>query len=52
MDYTNLREYLEANPDKYLREIAEVFKVSLRGIDYALKKMKISLKKDQIIQIA
>jgi transposase len=45
IDYVKLREYVEKYPDKYLREIAEVFKVSLRGIDYALKKMKISLKK-------
>jgi transposase len=45
IDYVKLREYVEKYPDKYLREIAEVFKVSLRGIDYAFKKMKISLKK-------
>jgi hypothetical protein len=34
IDYTKLREYVEANPDKYLRGIAEVFKVSFCGIDY------------------
>jgi hypothetical protein len=37
IDYVKLREYIEKYPDKYLREIAEIFKVSLRGIDYALK---------------
>jgi transposase len=45
INYEELREYVEKHPDKYLREIAEVFKVSLRGIDYALKKMGITLKK-------
>jgi len=50
-DYEKLKEFIEQNPDKYLREIkAELFeangkKASLSGIDDALKKMNIKLKK-------
>ena len=50
-DYEKLREFVEKNPDKYLREIqAELFeanglKASTSGIDDALKRMDLKLKK-------
>jgi len=50
-DYEKLREFVEKNPDKYLREIkAELFeangqKASTSGIDNALKTLDLKLKK-------
>ncbi|MDR1288915.1 MAG: transposase, partial [Holosporales bacterium] len=45
LDYQKLKEYVEKNPDNYLREMAEVFKVGKSTIRKALIKMKITLKK-------
>jgi transposase len=50
-DYEKLREFVEKNPDKYLHEIkTELFekngqKASISGIDDALKRMNLKLKK-------
>jgi transposase len=50
-DYEKLRDFVQKNPDKYLREIqAEFFEVnglkaSTSGIDDALKRMDLKLKK-------
>lgn len=48
-----IKEYVEANPDKYLREIQEVFTISethlirvLKELDLTLKKRKYSTKKE------
>jgi hypothetical protein len=38
LDYAKLVRYAETNPDRYLREIAEVFKVSQSGIRKCLRK--------------
>ena len=45
LDHAKLIEYVETNPDKYLREIAEVFNVSTAAIGKALKKLGFTLKK-------
>ena len=45
LDHTKLIEYVNANPDKYLREIAEVFNVSESAIGRALEKLGFTLKK-------
>jgi transposase len=50
-NYKELKEYVEANPDKYLREIkVELFeskgkKASISGIADALERLNIQLKK-------
>lgn len=44
-DRKELLAYVETNPDKYLREIGEVFGCSDMAIHKALKAMGISLKK-------
>jgi transposase len=47
-DLVGLKKFVEDNPDKYLREINDEFfggSASTSGIDDALKKMGISLKK-------
>jgi transposase len=47
-DLVGLKKFVEDNPDKYLREINDEFfkgKASTSGIDDALKRMGISLKK-------
>ncbi|WP_115368656.1 IS630 transposase-related protein [Moraxella bovis] len=44
-DRKELLAYVEANPDKYLREIGEVFGCSDMAIHKALKAMNITLKK-------
>jgi transposase len=45
LDYNKLIEYVEANPDRYLREIAKEFKVATETIRKALHKLGITLKK-------
>lgn len=44
-DREQLLAYIEENPDKYLREIGEVFGCSDMAIHKALKRMNITLKK-------
>lgn len=47
-DLIGLKKFVEDNPDKYLREIRDEFfggKASTSGIDKALRKLGISLKK-------
>ena len=41
-----LASYVNKNPDKYLREIAEEFNCTPQAIFYALKRMKITRKKN------
>ena len=45
IDTYRLLEYLENNPDAYLREIADEFGVTLQAIFYACKRLRITLKK-------
>lgn len=45
INYDRLKEYIKENPDAYLREIAEEFRVSLQAIFYACKRLRITLKK-------
>lgn len=45
IEHEKLKTYLQDHPDAYLREIAEVFKVSTVAIFYACKRLKITLKK-------
>jgi transposase len=45
LNYEKLIEYVNANPDKYLREIAEEFNVSQSAIGKTLRKLKITSKK-------
>lgn len=40
-----LIKYLDENPDAYLREIADVFGVTIPAVFYACKRLKITLKK-------
>ena len=48
LDDDQLRKYVEAHPDRFLSEIAEVFSVSPQAIFYAFKKLKITRKKRQL----
>jgi len=45
IDDQKLIEYVEANPDPFLSEIAEYFGLTLQAIFYALKRLKITRKK-------
>jgi transposase len=45
IDNDKLRKYIEDNPDRYLREIAEEFSSTLQAVFYACKRLKITLKK-------
>jgi len=45
LDETQLKTYIEANPDAYLREIAEVFEVSDTAIRKACARYGITRKK-------
>lgn len=45
IDEQRLREYIEAHPDAYLREIAELFEVSDVAILYACRRFGITRKK-------
>lgn len=40
-----LKAYIQEHPDAYLREIAVVFNVTIVGVFYACKRLKITLKK-------
>jgi hypothetical protein len=46
LDVEGLKRYVEAYPDAYLKELAKLFAVSVGCIFKALKKLKITLKKD------
>ncbi|MGR3952485.1 MAG: IS630 transposase-related protein [Chlamydia sp.] len=48
----NSKKHIEENPDKYLREIAEVFSSTLQAVFYACKRLNITLKKDHVLQRA
>ena len=41
-----LRKYIEEHPDAYLREIAAEFKCAIHAVEKALKRLKISRKKN------
>ena len=41
------KKYINENKDKYLKEIAERFSCSIAGIQYMMKKLKITRKKRQ-----
>ena len=45
-----LKRYVEENPDAYLREIAAVFGCTIHAIETALKRLKISRKKNHDLQ--
>jgi len=47
IDDQKLIEYVKANPDHFLSEIAEYFGLTLQAIFYALKRLKITRKKRQ-----
>lgn len=47
LDDAKLREFIDAHPDAYLYEIAEVFGVTAPGIWSALKRLKITRKKSR-----
>lgn len=47
IDNEQLMQYIKKNPDAYLREIAEEFKVDPSAIFYACKRLKITFKKKQ-----
>jgi len=47
IDPAKLEEYVEANPDDYLSEIAKVFLCSEEAVRKSLKKLKITRKKRQ-----
>jgi len=50
IDPEKLRKYVEENPDAYQYEIAEAFSVRLFAIQRALKRLKITRKKNYPIQ--
>lgn len=45
LETEKLKMYIENHPDKYLREIAEEFGVTITAVFYACKRLKITLKK-------
>ena len=45
LEAEKLKAYIEKHPDKYLREIAEEFGVTITAVFYACKRLKITLKK-------
>ncbi len=45
-----LQKYVEANPDAYLREIAAEFNCTIHAVETALKRLKISRKKNYTVQ--
>lgn len=50
LDWEALRRYAEKNDDAFLKEMAEEFKVGITAVWYALKKMKISRKKNHTLR--
>jgi len=48
IDKEKLKQAIEEKPDAYLRELAELFDCTEQAIFYALKKMKITLKKRRL----
>ena len=46
IDDEKLIEYIRKNPDHYLKEIAASFCVSISAVFYALRRLKISYKKN------
>lgn len=50
LDWESLRRYAEKNDDAFLKEIAEEFKVGTTTVWHALKKMKISRKKNHALR--
>ena len=50
IDPEKLKEYLKSHPDAYLKEMAEEFDCSEVAIFKALKRLKISRKKNHIVQ--
>lgn len=46
LDYISLEEYAKVHPDYFLLEIAKHFSVTEQAIFYALKKLKITRKKE------
>lgn len=47
-----LMAYVKEHPDAYLSEIAEHFKCAASSVHYALKRLKITYKKSEILQRA
>lgn len=45
LEAEKLKAHIAKNPDSYLREIAEEFKVTITAVFYACKRLKITLKK-------
>ena len=45
LEAEKLKAYIKNHPDRYLREIAEEFGVTITAIFYACKRLKITLKK-------
>lgn len=45
IDEEKLKAYIEEHPDAYLREIAEVFGITISAVFYACRRLKITLKK-------
>ena len=50
IDPEKLRQYVDEYPDKYQHEIAEAFGVRLYAIQKALKRLKITRKKNHSLQ--
>ena len=50
LDPEKLKTYFAQNPDAYLREAAEEFDCCETTITYACRKLKITLKKDHVLQ--
>lgn len=49
IDNERLQSFIQEHPDAYLREIAEEFGCTLQAVFYACKRLKISLKKRDLI---
>ena|ERR1700757_4956869 len=50
LDWEALRRYAEKNDDAFLKEMAEEFKVGTTAVWHALRKMKISRKKNHAVR--
>jgi transposase len=45
IDEGRLKDFIAKNPDAYLREIAEEFKITIPAVFYACRRLNITLKK-------
>src|ERR1041384_4296220 len=50
IDGEKLKAYIQEHPDAYLREIAQHFGVTIAAVFFAFRRLKITLKKNTLLQ--